>query len=112
MPEENKIITLLEENNGYLKELLHLQKNEHRSRLIAQIINFLATILPFVLILIIGYFAWQAINHYLEILNNNINTLKTNFDALRDFFQKLIPDFSSISSKLNETWQTVQFWNK
>lgn len=109
--QDEKLITLLEENNGYLKELLTLQKKDHRSKVIDRTINILTTLLPFILILIAGWFAWQAINHYLDILNNNINTLKANFDALRDFFQKLIPDFSAIGTKLNDTWESVQFWN-
>jgi len=110
--QDEKLITLLEENNSYLKELLDLQKKEHRSKTAGQVIHVLTTLLPFILILIAGWYAWVAINHYLDILNNNINTLKANFDALRDFFQKLIPDFSAISSQMKNTWENVQFWNQ
>ena len=109
--QDEKLITILEENNRYLKELLDLQKKEHRSKAAAQVLHVLTTLLPFILIMIAGWYAWQTINHYLDVLNNNINTLKTNFDALRDFFQKLIPDFGAIGAKLNNTWENVQFWN-
>jgi hypothetical protein len=111
MPDE-KLIALLQENNTYLKQLLELQKKEHFSRVTSQVLNVLATLLPFILIMVAGWFAWQTINHYLDVMNNNINTLKTNFDALRDFFQRLIPDFSGIGNKLQDTWETVQFWNQ
>lgn len=110
--QDGKLITLLEENNSYLKELLNLQKKEHRSKSIVQVIHVLTTLLPFILIMIAGWYAFQAINHYLDALNSNINTLKSNFDALRDFFQKMIPDFGAISGKLKDTWETVQFWNQ
>ena len=109
--QDEKLITLLEENNGYLKQILLLQQKEHRTKVLDRTINILTTLLPFILILVAGWFAWQEINHYLDILNSNINTLKSNFDALRDFFQKLIPDFGAIGSKLNDTWESVQFWN-
>lgn len=111
MADDNQIISLLRENNSYLKQLLDLQKKEHRSKVTAQVLHVMTTLLPFILILIAGWYAWQTINHYLDVLNNNINTLKANFDALRDFFQKLIPDFGAISGKLKDTWETVQFWN-
>ena len=111
MPEEQKIIQLLEENNLYLKAILELQKKKHRSERNAKILQLAAILLPYVLLTIAGYFVWQWMAHYLDIMNNNINALKSNFDALRDFLQKLIPDFSSIGGKLQESWNDIKIWN-
>jgi hypothetical protein len=111
MPEtQTEVVALLRENNDLLRQLLHLKKVEHRDAIIQSVLHILVSLLPFIALAVLGYFAWIEINHYLEILNSNINALKANFDALREFFAKLIPDFSGISSQLNNTWQSVQFW--
>jgi len=111
MNEEKSITGLLEENGRYLKEILDILKKRQHSERNDKIIHVLTTLLPFIAIAIAGFFAWQWTNHYMEIMNENINALKSNFDLLRDFLQKLIPDFSAIGDKLKETWQTVTFWN-
>ena len=105
-----EIITLLRENNAYLKQLLEFKKKEHRQAVAAQTLHIIVTILPFIVILVIGYFVWQSISHYLEVLNNNVNALKSSYDAMITFFQKLIPDFSKIIPDLNQTWQNIQSW--
>jgi hypothetical protein len=111
MTEENRIIALLEENGRYLKEILEIQKKRQRSSRNEKILHVVSTLLPFILIAIAGWFAWTWINHYMEIMNNNINALKSNFDLLREFLQKLVPDFGAIGDKLQQTWQSVKFWN-
>jgi len=105
-----EIITLLRENNAYLRQLLEFKKKEHRQAGVAQTLHIIVTILPFIVILVIGYFVWQSISHYLEVLNNNVNALKSSYDAMITFFQKLIPDFSKIIPDLNQTWQNIQSW--
>lgn len=111
-PNENeRIIALLQESNGYLKELLQLQKKEHREAIWGTVYHTLINLLPWIAIVIVGYFVWQSIMHYLDALNENINTLKSNFDSVFEFIKKLIPDFSSIGPKIKETWQNIQFWN-
>ena len=105
-----KIVELLKENNTYLRELLQLKKKEHSEAVFNHAIHIIISVVPALLVAILGYFVWQSLQHYLDVLNENINTLKTNFDLLREFFQKLIPDFSQIVPKLKDTWETVKFW--
>lgn len=110
MTENEKIIALLETQNSYLQSMSDIMHREHREAALARILHSLLIILPTVGIIIAGYFLWSSVNHYLEVMNNNINTLKSNFDAMASFVEKLIPDFGKISSELNQTWQNIQFW--
>ena len=108
--ESQEIIALLKENNLYLKNLWELKKKEHRSAVISHVFHLILAILPWVVVLILGYFIWQTIMHYLDALNQNVNVLKSNFDAIYGFLKKLIPDFSKIDSQLQQVWQKIQFW--
>ena len=108
--EAQEIIELLKENNHYLKQLFELKRKEHRQAIIGKIIHVILTMIPWIAVLVIGYFVWHTIMHYLDALNNNINALKGNFDAMANFIQKITPDFSSIVPKLQNTWENIQFW--
>jgi hypothetical protein len=110
MPDAQKIIQLLEENNSYLKSILELQRKKLRDERNTKILQITVTILPYLALTIAGYIAWQWIAHYMDIMNNNIHALKSNFDTMRDFLQKIIPDFSSISGKIHETWNGIKIW--
>lgn len=106
----DQLIELLQENNHYLKQLLDLKRKEHREAVIGHIFHTILTMLPWIAVLVLGYFVWQTLMQYLDALNSNINTLKGNFEALSDFIQKITPDFGSVMPKLKDTWENIQFW--
>lgn len=108
-PVEPSIIVLLQKNNEYLEKLLQIKQKEQRHATIFQTINIFITLLPWIMTLILGFFVWQNITHYLEILNGNLNVLKSNYDALHGALEKITPDFSGIVPKLKETWQELPF---
>ncbi len=110
MTENEKIIALLEKQNGYLQTVADIIRKEHREARTARIVHALMIIIPTVAVFVLGYYAWTAVSHYLDVLNNNVNALKSNFDAMTEFFSKLIPDFSKIGPQLEQTWQDIQFW--
>lgn len=112
MNENEKIIELLEKQNGYLQTMAGILHKEHHEAQIGRIIHALLIIIPSIVIIILGYYLWTGISHYLDVLNSNVNTLKSNFDALTTFISKLIPDFSKIGPQLQQTWQDIQFWKK
>lgn len=118
-PEQNKqvanrdlpeLISLLQKNNQYLEELLKIQKKQHRMFLISQIIQTILTLIPWITVLIVGFLLWQTIMQNLQALNNNVNTLKGNFDSFYQFFADLKPELNSVSPKLEETWEKLKFW--
>lgn len=112
MTEENsQIAKLLEQNNSLLQELVHIKKKETKTAKRDKIINIVLTLLPYILILIVGYYLWSIIMSYLDSLNQNINALKSGYDSLTQAIGKFIPDMSAISGQLEQTWQDIQFWN-
>ena len=110
MTENEKIIQLLQEQNSYLKIMSATIHKEHVEAQIGRVVHALLIIIPAIAAVIVGYYAWTAINHYLEALNGNINALKANFDSITTLFSKLIPDFSKLGPQLEQTWQELQFW--
>ena len=110
LTETEKMIALLEEQNRLIKSMADIMIREHRSETINKVIHALLVIIPSAAIIIIGYYLWTGMMHYLDALNNNINLLKSNYEALVAFFQKLVPDFSKIGSGLQQSWQDIQFW--
>jgi len=110
MTENDQVIALLEEQNSYLKAIKDIVQKEHRQAKIGRVVHALLIIIPAVVILVLGYYVWLGVTHYLDALNGNINALKSNFDAMTTFFQKLIPDFNKMGSQLDQTWQNIQFW--
>jgi ABC-type sugar transport system permease subunit len=111
MPEETKIAELLEKNNALLEKLVDFEKKRQHGERNARIMQAIVIILPYILIAVAVFLMWQWMAHYMDLMNNNINALKSNFDALREFLQKLVPDFGAIGDKLQETWNEVSFWN-
>ena|SRR5579883_2390564 len=110
MTENEKIIELLEKQNNYLEKISTLVLKEHREAQIGRIIHAFLIIIPAVVILVLGYYLWTSITHYLDIVNNNVNALKSNFDAMTTAFSKFIPDFSKIGSTLQQAWQNLSNW--
>jgi hypothetical protein len=112
MTEENQqIARLLERNNSLLQELVSIKKKETKTAARDKIINIALTLLPYLLILIVGYYLWSVFMSYLDSLNQNINALKSGYDALTQTISKFIPDMSTIGGQLEQTWQDIQFWN-
>ena len=103
------LVELLQKNNEYLQKLLQLKQKEHRQQIIFQTIHIFITLIPWIATLILAYLMWQTILHYFEIVNNNLNVLKSNFDTLHTFIQKITPDFSGVIPKIKETWQNLPF---
>lgn len=99
-----KIIALLEQNNQLLEKLLKLQLKEHRAQTWRTVFHVFINLLPFIIILALGYYIFT-------IINSNIQALQSNIDALREFITGLIPDFSGVGDKLNTVWQDVTFWD-
>jgi len=110
MAENDKVIALLEAQNSYLKTMTEIMRKEHHAAQIGRIVHAALIIIAAGIILGLGYYLWMGVSHYLDVMNNNINALKANFDSMSTFIQKLIPDFSKIGSQLDQTWQTIQNW--
>ena len=105
MPEEeNEIITLLKKNNELLGQLLKMKQKERRAQTWRSVFHLLINLLPFLLILAVVYYLFT-------LINENIQAMQANINALRDFMLGLVPDFSGVGDRLNEVWQDVNFWN-
>ena len=99
-----EIIELLKKNNQLLEEILHLQKKEHRAQTWRTVFHVFINLLPFIILALAGWYIF-------DMINQNIQALQTNVNALKEFVVGIVPDFSGVGEKLNNVWQDVSFWD-
>jgi len=102
--QDQELIELLKRNNQLLEEILKLEKKEQRVQKWRTFFHILINLLPFIILAIIGWYIFNLINQNIQALQGNIN-------ALKDFITGLVPDFSGVGDRLNSTWQNVTFWD-
>ncbi len=88
MSEEIK--ELLEKNNALLEELVKFQRKEHRAQTWRWVLQLLIQLLPFIILVLLG---WWMFN----LINDNIHALQANVDALKEGFAN--------------AWDNVTFWD-
>lgn len=101
---QNEITELLKKNNELLELLLKMKKKEHRAETWRSVFHIIINLLPFILILAVVYYLFT-------LINENIQAMQANINALKDFMIGLVPDFSGVGEKLNDVWQDVNFWD-
>ncbi len=99
-----ELIELLKKNNQLLEKLLSLQKKEHRAQTWRTVFHVFINLLPFIILALAG---WYIFN----LINQNIQALQTNVNALKEFVVGIVPDFSGVGEQLNNVWQDVSFWD-
>lgn len=104
----SKTDQLLLEQNNLLKEILVLLKHHEQKEFRHNLVSFISHAIPYIAIIIIGYYFYTVLQGYLDALNHNISILKDSYLNLQETFMKLIPDFSGIGTKLQDTWQNVK----
>ncbi|MFC1809995.1 hypothetical protein ACFLZH_00690 [Patescibacteria group bacterium] len=85
-----EIIELLEKNNKLLAELVKYQRKEHHAQTWRWILQLLIQLLPFIILVLLG---WWVFN----LINENIQALQANVDALKEGFAN--------------AWDNVTFWD-
>jgi ATP-dependent Zn protease len=98
------ILALLEKNNQLLEKIVKMQEKEHRAQKWRSVIHIFMTLLPFLIAIGITYYLFT-------LVNNNIQAVVANIDALKEFMVGLVPDFSGVGDKLNDVWNDVTSWN-
>jgi len=101
---DQELIELLKENNDLLKQMLKLQKKEHRAQTWRTVFHVAINLLPFIILTIIGWYIF-------DLINQNIQALQGNINALKDFIVGIVPDFSGVGNTLNGVWQDVSELN-
>ncbi|MGL5831148.1 MAG: hypothetical protein ACRCZE_03275 [Candidatus Altimarinota bacterium] len=101
-------LKLSQEQNNLLQQLLKFHQDQEKSHHREQLIRFILTAIPYLALVILGYYLFSLFFQYLEILNNNINLLKDGYLNIQEQITKLIPDFSGIKEGISNTWQNVK----
>jgi len=99
-----ELVELLRENNKLLAELVMYQRKEERSKKWHLAIQIFFHLLPFIILALLGWYIFNLINQNIQALQGNVN-------ALKDFIIGIVPDFSGVGDKLNSVWQDVTFWD-
>ncbi len=108
MENSPEIIALLQEQNNTLHQLLKFHQHQEKAALRDKILGIVFHAIPYIALIILGYFLYTAIKGYLDALNNNINALRDGFVSIQTSIGKFIPDFSGISDSLGKAWQETK----
>lgn len=99
---------LLKKQNQMLAEILHILKQHEQKEFRNHLITFIAHAIPYIAIVLLGYYIYTVLQGYLDALNHNITILRDSYLNLQQSITNLIPDFSGIGDKLQSTWQNVK----
>lgn len=102
--QHEELVALLQKNNELLEKIFKLQRKEHRAQTWRTVLHVVMSLLPFIIAIIFVYYLFT-------LVNNNIQALKGNIDALKDFIINIVPDFSGVGEQLNSVWQDITFWD-
>lgn len=108
MENPSEIIALLQEQNHTLHQLLEFHQRKEKAALRDKILSIIFHAIPYIALIILGYFLYTTIKEYLDALNNNINSLRDGFISIQTSIGKLIPNFSGITESLSKTWQETK----
>jgi hypothetical protein len=108
MENPSEIIALLQEQNRTLHQLLEFHQHKERAALRDKILGIILHAIPYIALIILGYFLFTTIKEYLDALNNNINALRDGFVSIQTSIGRFIPDFSGITESLSKTWQDTK----
>ena len=85
--ESEDLLSLLKKNNELLEQILKIQKKEHRAQTWRTVLSIFIQLLPFIIIIVVVYYLFT-------LIQQNIQALQSNVDALKEFMVGLVPDFS------------------
>lgn len=85
-----KLEQQLEKTNELLEKLVKYQQKEHRAQTWRWVLQTLIHLLPFILLLMLGWWVF-------DIVNANIQAVQANVDALKEGFAN--------------AWDGVTFWD-
>lgn len=81
--DSKKIISLLEEQNKTLHALLNFNLTQEKKAFHRAVLGVIFHAIPYIVIIIIGYFVYQTIHAYLDTVNNNINALNNEIISIK-----------------------------
>jgi len=85
-----ELIELLKKNNKLLEELVKYQRKEHRSQTWRWVLQIFIQLLPFIILVLLGWWVFS-------LIMENIQALQANIDALKEGFANV--------------WDDVTFWD-
>ncbi len=104
MENDNQIlIRLLQEQNQTLHKLLdfHLQKEKRELR--NKIIHYLILAIPYIILIILGYYVYMGLKSYLDAINNNIKTIQDGYLSIQTSMQGMIDKVSGIPGQISSS---------
>jgi hypothetical protein len=97
---DQELVELLKKNNDLLEQMLKMQKKEQKAQKWRTAFHIFMNLLPFILLALAGWYVF-------DLVNQNIQALQGNVDALKEFVVGIVPDFSGVGDTLNDVWQDV-----
>ncbi len=108
MENDNQIIIqLLREQNATLHQLLefHLKKEKQEFR--NTLIHYFIQAIPYIIIIILGYYLYEGLKSYLDAINNNIKTIQDGYLSIQASMQSAIDKLTGIPAQIVSSIKSI-----
>jgi len=78
-----QIIALLQEQNKTLHALLNFHLIKEKKAFHRAVLSFVLHAIPYLILIILGYFLYQTLHSYLETLNNTITSINNEIITIK-----------------------------
>jgi hypothetical protein len=101
MENDNQIIIqLLREQNTTLHQLLEFHQKKEKREFRNIVIHYFILAIPYIIIIILGYYLYEGLKSYLDAINNNIKSVQDGYLSIQTSMQSAIDKLSSIPSEI------------
>jgi len=93
----DELISAINKNSDLLEKMYTLMRKDRKRDNWRMLYHTLMTIIPLAIVLYITWYLYDMVN--------------SNVEALREFIEKVVPDFDEIGESLKDGWNDLKFWD-
>jgi len=103
MDNDNQIIIdLLREQNQTLHKLLEFHQRQEKIAFRNAVIHIILQAIPYIILIVIGYFLYMGLKSYLDAINNSIETIHKTVQDSYFSIQTIIDKITSLPGEIGQ----------
>ena len=108
MDNDNQIvIDLLREQNQTLHKLLEFHLKQEKIAFRNAVIHYIILAIPYLILILAGYFIYMGLKSYLDAINNNIQSIQQGYLSIQNSMQGMIDKISSIPGEITSAVKSL-----
>lgn len=102
MDNNQEIITLLQEQNRTLHQLLEFHQRKEKDEMRDKILGMIFHAIPYIIIVVLLYIAYTTLKGYLDAVNNEIAALHEKYNSIATSMQSMVDKITGIPNAIVE----------